>query len=132
MGSEHVGEEPENLRVSELDVVLALLLCLVIQANDAVDNARVARLLRLVFELDRVHGDLCFYLHVSPLVHIKQLLPVLPRHLAVPFAASYRNILHQEINFAVDNMRPITRQRVVIECAQLGLNSKKLACLHRD
>ena len=117
LGSEQVGEESEYLRVRELDVVLALLLGLVVQADDAVDNARVASLLRLVFEFDRIHGDLRLYLHVPPLVHIEQLLPVQPGHLAVPFATSYRNVLHQEINFAVDNVRPITRQRVVIECA---------------
>lgn len=64
---QHICQEAEYLHVSELDVILTFLQVCVVQIHDALGDAKVAHLLRLVLEFDHVDRNLVLDVHVSSL-----------------------------------------------------------------
>ena len=73
-GGEHICEEAENLHVSELNIVCALFQMRIVQMQDAIGNANIPSLLRLILEFDHAYRYLRVYMHTFQLVNVVELL----------------------------------------------------------
>ena len=101
INTEHVGEEPEDLHVSELDVILTFLEIRIVQRQYTVRYPDIAGLFRLILELDHANRYFAIDMHTLALIYIEELFTVAIGvcFVLLPIAQCY--VFHHHVNLVV-------------------------------